>query len=126
MSGYNKYHAVKTTVDGITFDSKHEADRYIILRDKQKRGEISDLRLQVPFLLLPAQYKTVSRISKKTGKPLPERQKLVERECNYIADFVYVQDGETVVEDAKGRKTREYRLKKKMLFYFHGKEIKET
>ena len=48
------------------------------------------------------------------------------REIRYIADFVYTENGKTVVEDAKGYKTKEYELKKKLMKYFHNIEIKET
>ena len=103
----NKYGARKTTVNGITFDSRHEALRYIELTYLQRTGQIRDLRLQVTFELLPKQGK--------------------ERAVKYIADFVYTdRAGETVVEDAKGLKTDVYRLKKKMMRYFHGIEIKEV
>jgi hypothetical protein len=70
---FSKYHNKKTVVDGITFDSKHEADRYIELSMLLKAGEISDLRLQVPFELIPT-----IRIN---GETL--------RSTKYLADFVY-------------------------------------
>ena len=50
----SKYNAKKTIVDGITFDSKHEADRYCELKLLLRAGAITDLRLQVPFELQPA------------------------------------------------------------------------
>ena len=108
----NKYGARKTEVDGIVFDSKHEAERYAELKMMQKYGIISDLQLQVPFELIPAQ--------KRRGKTI--------RECKYVADFVYFDKEmeETVVEDAKGMKTEVYKLKKKLMLWEYGIEIKEV
>ena len=50
----SKYNSRKTVIDGITFDSKKEAKRYVELKKKQEEGEITDLRLQVPFELVPS------------------------------------------------------------------------
>lgn len=107
-----KYGNIKTVVDGIKFDSKHEATRYVELKYMERVGLIRDLQLQVPFELIPAQL---------------ENGKVIERAVKYIADFVYYdKDGNIVVEDAKGVKTDAYKLKKKMLLYFKGLEIKEV
>lgn len=97
-----KYGNHKTTLYGITFDSKAEAERYLILRDEAAKGRIADLRLQVPYELIP----------KQKG----------ERPVIYIADFVYTERGRTVVEDVKGYATREYVLKRK-LFKFRYPEL---
>ena len=89
---------------------------------------ISDLQMQVPFVLIPAQYETVKSITKRGKEKISK--KLVERECRYIADFVYQRDGETVVEDTKGYKKggayATYTLKRKMMLYFHGIRIVEV
>ena len=77
----------------------------------QRAGIISDLRRQVKFELIPSQYKD---------------GKCVYRSVSYIADFVYEQNGETVVEDVKGFKTPEYIIKKKLMLYIHGIIITET
>jgi hypothetical protein len=77
----------------------------------QRAGVISDLRLQVPYELIPAQ-----RID----------GKVVERAVNYIADFVYMENGVTIVEDAKGCRTKEYILKRKMMLWRHGIRIREV
>ena len=106
----NKYNAKKTTVDGITFDSRKEADHYCELKLLQRAGVITDLRLQVPFELQPAF--TVN------GKKI--------RAIHYIADFMYQEGGVYIVEDVKGRKTKEYMLKRKMYAYRYGQEIKEV
>lgn len=107
----SKYGSHKTYYKGIRFDSRKEADRYVELCILQKAGIIFDLQRQVQFTLIPAQY---------------EGKKCVFRATNYYADFTYIQDGRLVVEDVKGFKTKEYQLKKKMMYYFHHIKIKET
>ena len=103
----SKYRAVKTEVDGIVFDSKHEASRYEELRLLEQAGEITNLRLQVPFELIP---------KSKHGMPI-----------RYIADFTYNNlNGQLIVEDAKGVKTPVYRLKRRLMAELKGIEIKET
>lgn len=106
-----KYHSRKVVVDGITFDSKKEARRYLELLQLEKAGAIKNLHRQVKFELLPSQ-----RIN----------GKVVERPCNYVADFFYEQDGELIVEDVKGYKTPEYIIKRKLLLWRHGIRIKEV
>lgn len=101
-----KYGNRKTQIDGITFDSKREAHRYVELRRMSEAGIIEDLRLQVPFEVIPA-----------CGS---------ERPTKYIADFVFNQDGKQVVMDAKGHKTREYVLKRKLLLWRFGIKIVEV
>ena len=105
-----KYKNKKVFVDGHTFDSKKEAKRYYELRLLEQAGEITNLRIQVKFVLIPSQ--------KIDGK-------VVERECAYKADFVYQENGQTVVEDTKGFRTRDYIIKRKMMLYIHGIRIKE-
>lgn len=114
----SKYGAKKVTLtlnDGTehTFDSKHEAEIYQELALLERSGEISDLQIQVPFKLIDKQV-------------APSGKKY--RECKYIADFVYMKNDtkETVVADAKGFKTPEYRLKKKLMLEKWGIEIKEV
>ena len=114
-----KYRNKKITVDGIVFDSQKEARRYQELRILEKAGEIQDLRRQVKFSLLPAQYSKEEMT--KAGKP-----KCIEREVAYFADFVYQKNGETVVEDTKGMRTKDYILKRKLLLYLKGIRIKEV
>jgi hypothetical protein len=106
-----KYHNKKTVVDGITFDSKHEAERYKELRMLQIAGEISELRLQVPYELIP--------LMKLNGETF--------RSTKYVADFVYKdKNGNEIVEDAKGMKTDVYKLKKKLMAYIHHIIIQEV
>lgn len=121
-----KYNAHKTEIDGIEFPSKHEANRYCELKLLERAGEISDLRLQVDFELIPNQYATEKRYGK-NGKELKDKQILLERKVVYRADFVYTdKDGSQVVEDTKGFKTKEYLIKRKLMLYVHGIQIKEV
>lgn len=109
----SKYNSKKTVVDGQTFDSKKEANRYKELRLLEKAGVIKDLWTQVKFKLIPAQR------DEATGK-------VIERECSYKADFVYEEDGKTVVEDAKGFRTKEYVIKRKLMLWRYGIRIREV
>ena len=93
------------------FDSKHEMRRWIELQFMLRAGKITDLRRQVPFELIPAQ--------KRDGKT-------VERPVKYIADFVYTENGETVVEDAKGLRTKEYIIKRKLMLWEFGIQVREV
>ena len=110
----SKYNSKKTVIDDITFDSKKEAKRYIELKKRQEEGEITDLRLQVPFELVPSF--TIEIDGKKRKR----------RNIRYIADFTYYENGQKVVEDVKGRKTEIYKLKKKLFEYKYKTTIKET
>jgi hypothetical protein len=96
---FSKYHAKKTTVDGITFDSKKEAFRYQELKLLEKAGKITGLKLQPAFILLqPFTHAGIKY-----------------RGITYKADFEYFVDGNHTIEDCKGFKTKEYLLKKKLL-----------
>lgn len=119
---YTKYGNKKTTVDGITFDSLKEAKRYKELSLMERAGMIQDLQMQVKYILIPAQREP-DTVGARGGV---HKGKLIERECTYVADFVYKENGQTVVEDTKGFRTKDYLLKRKMLLYFHGIRIKEV
>lgn len=108
----SKYHARKTVVDGITFDSKKEAKRYVELRDLERAGDIRDLKRQVRYEIVPA-----FDVDGKHYRPVA-----------YIADFVYTdcKTGEKIVEDCKGYRTDVYRLKAKMFAHKFGVAILET
>ena len=109
----NKYNNNKITLNGIKYDSKKEARRHQELLLLQRAGKITDLQRQVKYILIPSQ-----RID----------GKVAERECSYIADFVYhdVESGKTVVEDTKGFKTKDYIIKRKLMLHKHGIQITET
>ena len=117
----NKYHSKKITRDGLTFDSLKEYRRFCELRLLEKAGAITDLKRQVEYVLIPAQREPDS-MGKRGGVI---KGKVIEHKCSYIADFVYTENGKTVVEDTKGFKTKDYMLKRKMMLYFHGIRIKE-
>ena len=106
----SKYGNKKWENGGKVFDSRREAVRYQELRYLLRMGLISDLQLQVPFELIPSQ--------KRGGK-------VVERPVKYIADFVYKENGKTVVEDTKGFKTKDYIIKRKLRLYIHKIRVKE-
>ena len=94
-----------------------------MLKLLQQGGIISDLRLQVPFELIPAIYED-EVVQLKTKTKIKKR--CVQRATNYIADFVYVKNGRTIVEDVKGSSkvlTKEFELKRKLMRYVHGIEI---
>lgn len=108
----NKYGAKATA----GYASKKEHNRHLQLIAMQRAGVISGLREQVPYTLIPAQYATDGN----------EKPRLLERPCRYIADFVYTdRDGNTVVEDTKGVRTKEYIIKRKLMLYVHGIIINE-
>lgn len=103
----NKYGARKVKApDGQVFDSVKEYHRWGMLKLLERAGRISDLKRQVSYELIPKQQG--------------------ERACSYVADFTYMEDGKLVVEDCKGFRTPEYRLKRKLMLWVHGIRIKET
>lgn len=97
----SKYRNKKIVVDNIKFDSNLEATRYKELKLLQRAKQISNLRLQVSFLLQEG--------FKKNGK--------THRKIEYIADFVYEENGQTIVEDTKGICTEVFKIKQKLFEY---------
>lgn len=118
----NKYHAQKCKVGDEVFDSRKEMRRWQELIILEKAGEISALKRQVKYLLIPAQRETVIK------KGVPKQGKVIEREVSYVADFVYYDNKakEVVVEDAKGYRTEKYIIKRKLMLYVHGIRIREV
>lgn len=113
----SKYHAKKAVVDGITFDSRKEANRFCELKLLERAGKIKNLQRQVKFELTPA-------FKDHTGK-------VFEKSSGYVADFVYDEIlpmglTKTVVEDVKGYRTKEYILKRKMMMFRYGIRIREV
>lgn len=104
----NKYGAIRTSVDGITFASAKEARRYGELKILQKAGIISNLQLQVKM-------------------PVVVNGVFI---CNYFADFAYLDHEREaplmVFCDVKGMKTPVYRLKKKLVEALYRTKITET
>lgn len=102
----SKYKNIPTIIDGVRFDSRKEAARWIELRLLEKARLISDLRRQVKFDLVVNGAKI----------------------CTYVADYVYTEEGQTVVEDAKSSATVTpvFRLKAKLMAAIHGVKIRIT
>lgn len=126
----SKYHSRKITKDGITFDSMKEYRRYCDLKLLERAGKIQDLKRQVEFELLPAQFEDIPtgevyRQGERKGQPKYKRV-CVEKSVKYVADFCYKENGKYIVEDVKGFRTKEYILKRKMLLHFHNIKIKEV
>lgn len=117
----SKYRSRKITRDGITFDSIKEYRRFCELSLLEKAGQITQLERQAKFVLIPVQREP-DTIGKRGGV---KQGKLIERECAYIADFAYMKNGEYVVEDTKGFRTKDYIIKRKLMLYIHGIRIKE-
>lgn len=104
----SKYGNTKTN----GFDSIKEFRRFQELQLLERAGKISGLTTQVPFELLPKQY--------------DDNGKFLYHGITYIADFAYWKEGKYIVEDCKGFRTKEYNMKKKLLYYFRNIKIKET
>lgn len=108
----SKYHAKKTEVDGIRFQSRKEGERYAELKLLERAGRIRSLVLQPKFEL-------------QEGFTNAEGKKI--RAITYIADFMYYDCDldRTIVEDVKGMKTEVYKLKKKLFEYKYGMVVRE-
>lgn len=104
----SKYRNKKVVMDGITFDSKKEADRYTVLKLMEKNGKIHNLTLQDKWDLV------VNRI----------------KICAYRSDFRYIvidsEGPHVIVEDVKGFRTREYKIKKSLMLACYGIELREV
>lgn len=125
----SKYHSRKITREGMTFDSLKEYKRYRELRLLEKAGEVTDLKRQVEFELIPAQFEDVPtgeyyKRGERKGEPKMKRVCL-EKSVKYIADFTYTKNGKQVVEDTKGFRTTDYIIKRKIMLYLKGIKINE-
>ena len=124
----NKYGNQKVVYLGEVFDSKREMYRYMDLRMLLTCGAISNLQRQVVYELIPVQREKSTRVYKKGRKKgQPIEGKIIEKAVSYVADFVYIDNatGKEVVEDAKGMRTRDYIIKRKLMLYIHGIKIRE-
>lgn len=115
----NKYNARPVGGNASTKENRRARQ----LRLAQRAGLISDLREQVWYTLIPAQYGDCGVDLR--GRPV---RVLLEHSCRYRADFVYTDcaTGQLVVEDTKGYRTPEYKIKRKLMLSVHGIRIKET
>jgi hypothetical protein len=102
--GYNKYRAKAVVRDGVRYDSKKEYDRHGVLKLLERVGEVSEVKHHVVFSLDVFDHHI----------------------CNYESDFTYYDKGVYVVEDVKGMRTEEYKLKKKLMKALYNINIKET
>ena len=120
----NKYGNRKVEADGIVFDSIKEKRRWDELKLAEAAGAIGDLRRQVRYELIPAQREQDTRGPR--GGII--KGKLLERAVYYVADFVYIDlaTGQTVAEDTKGFRTKEYTIKRKLMLYMHHIKIREV
>lgn len=116
----NKYRNQKVKTEEGVFDSKKEYARWLVLKDMESIGLIKGLKRQCKFELIPKQVLEVPRM-KKGGKM--QRSELP---VTYTADFVYVENGKVIVEDTKGMKTEKYIIKRKLMMYLKGIEIREV
>ena len=110
----SKYRNQKTIVDGITFDSIKEANRWAELKLLERAGKITFLQRQPSFVIVPKQVRD---------------GKMIERQVVYKADFAYKdENGEDVVEDVKSpaTKTKVYILKRKLMLWEYGIQIREV
>lgn len=107
----NKYKNKKTLINGIEFASKKEGNRYLELQLLERAGSIKELELQKRFEIQPA-----FTLNNKKIRPI-----------YYIADFFYYDKEKQryIVEDVKGFRVKEYRIKKKIFEYKYGIEIEE-
>lgn len=107
----SKYKNRKVTIDGQTFDSMREYNRWCELKLLERAGEITGLKRQVRLEILPKQVVD---------------GKVAERAAYYVADFTYKEKGKPVIEDCKGFATDVYRLKRKLVLAKYGVQIRET
>lgn len=127
MTRSNKYGSRKIIRDGMTFDSLKEYRRWNELVLLERAGQIQNLQRQVKFVLIPAQREFCNEIyTKGRNKGCFKPGKLLEKELSYVADFVYTEDRKRIVEDSKGFKTPEYKIKRKLMLWIHGIRILET
>lgn len=122
-----KYGNKPVVIDGITFASKKEGYHYLALKSLADKGEITDLRMQVPYEIVPPVYETQTIHLKTKDKQVT---RCVQKAVHYVADFVYTdKDGKEQVIDVKGgnaTKTDVYILKKKMMRAFLGITVVEV
>lgn len=110
-----KYGNKKTTIGGVTFDSKREAERWSHLRILERAGHISDLRRQVAYVLAPS----VKFAGARTAKPA----------IRFIADFEYIENGARIVEDVKSGPTAKlpaFQMKRHLMKHMHGIDVRIT
>lgn len=121
MRTTRKYGNKKVRYQGAVYDSRKEARRFAELSLLLRAGKITDLQTQVKFVLIPTQREP-DAVGVRGGI---KKGKVIEKECAYYADFVYKENGVTVVEDTKGFRTTDYIIKRKLMLFVHGIRITE-
>lgn len=122
----NKYGNKKVEVDGLLFDSKKEMQRYLVLKDAERNGVISDLKTQVRYELIPSVKEKYIKHLKTKDK---ECERTIQLAITYTCDFQYNKNGEIIVEDVKASPKmlpKEFVLKKKMMLALKGIKVKEV
>lgn len=119
-----KYGNKRCALGDMEFDSKKEMQRYLVLKEAQERGIISDLELQPKWVLIP-------KITETYVKHLKTKDKVCERTAQlpitYTADFAYMKNGERIIEDVKispKMLPKEFVLKVKMMRAIHGIKVR--
>ncbi len=121
-----KYGNRKVEYNGISFDSKKEMQRFLVLKDAQERGLISDLELQPRYELIP---KVTERYVKHLKTKDKECERTVQLPITYKGDFRYIKDGFTVVEDVKASAYMldpKFLIKEKLFRWKFGFSIKRV
>lgn len=132
----NKLGNRSITIDGISFQSVREGNRYCELKLLQRAGKISNLELQKRYELIPAHYEEVEtgeyyKVGSKKGQPKTKRV-CKELAVDYVADFVYEENGKTIVEDSKGFRDpssatyKVFVIKRKLMLWKYGIFVKEV
>lgn len=120
-----KYNNTKVEYNGIKFDSKKEMQRYLVLKDAEDNGIISDLRLQVKYELIPSIKEEYIEHLKTKDKV---KTRTLQLPITYTCDFQYIKNGELVIEDVKASPKmlpKEFTLKEKLLFWRYGIKIRK-
>ena len=120
-----KYNNTKVEYNGIKFDSKKEMQRYLVLKDAEDKGMISDLRLQVKYELIPSIKEEYIEHLKTKDKV---KTRTLQLPITYTCDFQYTKNGELVIEDVKASPKmlpKEFTLKEKLLFWRYGIKIRK-
>ena len=120
---WSKFGNKKVETTWGTFDSKGALARCAFLKKAEANGEISDLQRQVTFTLVPPVHITKT-VQLKTKTKQVER--LWTQKVTYTADFVYVCNGETIVEDFKGMPNDRWPIKKALMAFVHGIYVREV
>lgn len=112
MRKYNKYNNIRTEVDGVVFASKKEAREWVRLCGELKAGHITALDRQIKYQFPDGFGGLIRHV--KSNRPL-----------TYIADFVYIRNGQKIIADAKGHITPEYKIKAALMKCLLGITIVE-